>query len=641
MPKSWFSPGRHKRPNWLISASILALCISLASGSKTAGASVVAEDVCAYWEYRHWSCKVDGDDAEVHLRRKLVVQDARGDSYAHDVFADAPFRELKEVRITVSDDQGNMVRELSRDDLDKHCGFGAQYQVYSDICFYEYRPGVPQYPYSVEYEVEQKLKSLFFLDGTQVSTSIPVVAAVCSLRFEPETPIRFRTYGLGEVTPVDTTMDERILVWEFNSLNGIDSDTLDTFRASKAGQLAVMVDEFEFADAELKEGTWSGLGEWYAAVVADRCDEEIEPEELSETALTSRDRLRLIYDMTRDENRYVSVTIGESGWRPRKASDVVKTRYGDCKDLTTLLVSRLRSVGVEAHPCLILTRGDGYVDPGFPSAGFNHAIALAVIGNDTTWMDPTCSTCPLGELPWYDQYTHALIACDSVSKLVPTPEFPASDNLYLRKSILSVDKDLQLSLTAEIELTGQRAVWYRSSLQDMDHNEIKQSAIDMLSGGAVKWEVSQASFSNVEDLYSPLQLGIEARCERPARVIGNTAYIEACPFGLDPGLSDGDLSDRTGPIRLRSPWAELDSIEVRLDSALRYDSISLPAPIVDSCDFACSKLSSEMASRRVELHSEVSFFDQQIESSGFDRLKEFERALSSSNRGLIKIYLKD
>lgn len=639
MPKSWFSVILVRPPNRLIAGLLASLILVLPASDRSVSA-VIDEDACAYWEYRHWSCEVDGDKAKVNTRRKLVVRDARGDSHAWDVFAEDKFRKLKEVRITVRSSNGEVLRKLSHDDLEKHCGFGSEYQVYSDICFYEYRPSVPQYPYSVEYEIERELKSAFFLGGTRVATSAPVLVASCSLRCDPDTPLRFKTYGLKAANQVDTVDKDRILVWEFENLNGIDSDTLDAVAASLGGELSVMVDKYKFAGEELREGSWAGLGEWYARVVGDRCDENMDLEDLPDSASAPIDRLRLIYDTTRDQNRYVSVTMGESGWRPRKASDVAKTRYGDCKDLTTLLVSRLRGVGIEAHPCLILTRGEGYLDPEFPSTDFNHVIALALLDNDTIWMDPTCSSCPLGEIPWSDQYTKALIASDSNSQLVPTPESGAPDNLHLRRSELVIGSDRHLSVKAEITLVGQPAISYRSSLATMNRSDVMQMAARMLSGGAARWKVVRAEFSNVEDLYLPLELTIEAESAKPVRVIDGTAYIESCVFDLDPDVTDGDFSERTRPIRLRYPWLEIDSVWLSIDSTLPYDSIVSPVTLSDSCSVSYSQVTSGWEADQLTVQSVVSYFGQVIESMHFERLRNFEGGLASSSRGLVKLYLK-
>ncbi len=639
MPRNWFSDLLNDSAGSILTGSAAGFLLLTAVLIGPAAWSGADGEECAHWEYRHWTCKIDGDHARSTSRQKLVVQNARGDFQAAASFSENKFVKLKKIRITVRDGFGKVVRELSRKDLDKHCGFGASYEVYSDICSYEYTPAMPKYPYSVEYEVEHEFKSLFFLNGTQVATDIPVATATCSLRCPPQTSLHFKTYGLAPPEPTDIINRDRVLAWTFEGLDAIDDDTLSALQVSHAGELAIMVNEFKFADAELSRGTWAGLGEWFSQVVDERCDEIRDPAFFSDSAADASDRLRKIYDRTREDNRYVSITIGVSGWRPRKASHVAETRYGDCKDLSTLLISQLRSAGIEAHPALIRTRGEGYVDPDFPSTGFNHVIATAFIGGDTIWMDPTCNVCPLGVIPWGDQFTHALIASGPNSRLVPTPISNAPDNLRLRKTELSLNPDLHLSLKTEISLRGSSATNLRSTLSSLDRSDITMLAAELLSERGVEWGVRKAAFTNTDDAYLPLIFAIEAQSVKPVRVIGKTAYIEAGLFDVDPDLTDEDLSGRTRPIRLRYPWQEMDSVRIHIDPEIGIDSIVTPPDQFDSCSFAFSRITAAPTPGEITLVSLVSFHAREIPAAEFDNLNAFEDRLSSRSRDLVKLYL--
>lgn len=52
------------------------------------------------------------------------------------------------------------------------------------------------------------------------------------------------------------------------------------------------------------------------------------------------------------EIRYYSVSLGESSHRPHAPAEVLRNRYGDCKDKSFLLMRMLQSLGLQARPVL-------------------------------------------------------------------------------------------------------------------------------------------------------------------------------------------------------------------------------------------------------------------------------------------------
>jgi len=406
--------------------------------------------------------------------------------------------------------------------------------------------------------------------------------------------------------------------------------------------LSIAVDKFEFAGAKFIGGGWEGLATWYDKVTDDRYNKPLDSDDKTGfEAIGLRDRVRQVYDRTRGEYRYVSISVGVGGWRPRKASEVAKSRYGDCKDLATLLVSQLRSIGIDAAPALILTRDKGYLDVDFLTTGFNHVIAAAFVGSDTLWMDPTCSHCPLGVLPWTDQYTNALIVRESQSGLVNTPKSTADDNSRIRRSRLTLGSDMHLRIQADIELSGYPAVRLRGQIPHLSRAEKRELAANMFKGGTAIWQIETCGFQNEEDDSKPLMLNIEGQAKKPVRVLKNAAYINACVLYVDAGYADEDLSSRTRPIRLQYPWMIVDSVWFEIDSTSAYDSIRIFDDHSDASSFAYSTVTSLTDSGTVLVVSDLTFFEHEIRAEEFGRLREFENTLSNRSRSLIKVFLKN
>jgi transglutaminase-like putative cysteine protease len=66
-----------------------------------------------------------------------------------------------------------------------------------------------------------------------------------------------------------------------------------------------------------------------------------------------RDQADAIYQWVSRNIRYVAVFLGFGGVVPHTAQDVMKARYGDCKDHTTLLQALLAAKGIKSDPVLV------------------------------------------------------------------------------------------------------------------------------------------------------------------------------------------------------------------------------------------------------------------------------------------------
>ena len=94
--------------------------------------------------------------------------------------------------------------------------------------------------------------------------------------------------------------------------------------------------------------------------------------------------------------RYVAIEIGVGGYVPNRAADVLRNRYGDCKDKATLMNALLAVKGI-ASEVVLINSGNSYSLPQRPRLGaFNHAILYVPEFN--TYTDPTAATAAFGVL---------------------------------------------------------------------------------------------------------------------------------------------------------------------------------------------------------------------------------------------------
>jgi len=105
----------------------------------------------------------------------------------------------------------------------------------------------------------------------------------------------------------------------------------------------------------------------------------------AELVLRVEKALRLV----QDEFRYLSVELEVGGHLPAPPGIVARRRFGDCKDLSFVLVHLLKLLGVPARPVLVNTRLRKTIAQMLPAALFNHAVVEYRLRGETRWVDAT------------------------------------------------------------------------------------------------------------------------------------------------------------------------------------------------------------------------------------------------------------
>jgi len=150
--------------------------------------------------------------------------------------------------------------------------------------------------------------------------------------------------------------------------------------------------------------TWETVSQWYA----DLAQGQAQPvplvidaaKEITAGCETPESKISTVYDFVSSQITYEYVPLLQSALVPRPAGEVLISRFGDCKDKSTLMVAMLQAVGI--NDCSIgLTSAWGDSSSQFlPSPRFNHAIVCRRTpdGKDT-WYDPTVTGGVAGQIP--------------------------------------------------------------------------------------------------------------------------------------------------------------------------------------------------------------------------------------------------
>jgi hypothetical protein len=155
--------------------------------------------------------------------------------------------------------------------------------------------------------------------------------------------------------------------------------------------------------------------------------------------ITELDKAKSIYQWVQQNIRYVAFENGVEGFRPRQAADVCNKRYGDCKDMSSIITQMLRIAGIKAYYTWIGTRDIpyDYTDIPLPIVD-NHMISTANINGQWLFLDGTDPHATFGVPPSDIQDKQALIAVnENEYKILRVPVIAAENNTMLDSTFIS------------------------------------------------------------------------------------------------------------------------------------------------------------------------------------------------------------
>jgi hypothetical protein len=132
---------------------------------------------------------------------------------------------------------------------------------------------------------------------------------------------------------------------------------------------------------------------------------------LTNGIVSNKEKVRKIYTWVQENIKYVAFEDGDNGFVPREAGLVMKRKFGDCKDKTSLLVTMLKSQGLNASYTWIGTRDIPYRFCDLATGlNFNHMIAVWWDdSNNPVILDGTAHHLAPGDIPSFIQGKECLI----------------------------------------------------------------------------------------------------------------------------------------------------------------------------------------------------------------------------------------
>jgi hypothetical protein len=403
--------------------------------------------------------------------------------------------------------------------------------------------------------------------------------------------------------------------------------------------------------------SWRMLGDmlWYD-ILKERLksDQFLEHQALEIVGGSTDDleKIAKIYEYLRSNVRYVAVEIGEGRFIPHNPAEVLKKKYGDCKDKAILFIALLKAIGIEAYPVLTLTRGSGTVIEHLISGGqFNHMV-IAIPGRhfseienynkfvvrvkglfdgdkEYIVLDPTSSAVPFPQLPWYLEDTKALLIKEDESTLISIASSLAEDNETIYTTDVSIQDNESVICSTTVIRKGQEANKLRDMLlylSDADQKEFLEHTLAVACPGAT---IEDISISQLTDIEKPLLIHYHYTIPHYVHSVESFRAFSPCILHLSM-VDELTRKEREHPLWFDFCATHTDVINIRIPAG--YSVKSIPEMVSTSSAFAHFSCSCKEEDRLLVLERRLTIHETEIPTYQYNEVGQLFETISTSER---------
>ncbi|RCS21638.1 DUF3857 domain-containing protein [Phyllobacterium salinisoli] len=214
---------------------------------------------------------------------------------------------------------------------------------------------------------------------------------------------------------------------------------------------------------------WNTIAQAYRSRADDKV--AITPEiqaladELTKGVSDRREQTKRIYNWVRGNVRYVALYLAQGSYVPHTSADILRNRYGDCKDHVVLLEALLRAKGIESHGALLATGNLFNLTSEATPSYFDHIITY--VPEFDLYLDSTARYLPFGvKGSWLG--AKPVLHVNGVAGIRTTPAISANDNELATTTIATINSDGSIQGNINEISTGGISIGRRYGIASVD-----------------------------------------------------------------------------------------------------------------------------------------------------------------------------
>ncbi|MFD2512346.1 tetratricopeptide repeat protein [Pontibacter locisalis] len=378
---------------------------------------------------------------------------------------------------------------------------------------------------------------------------------------------------------------------------------------------------------------WNYVANWYSDLASAKAKGDYEVKEVvaelfkDKAGLSPEEKVKAIYDYIITNITYSSVSFRQSGLVPQKASVVLNTRMGDCKDVSTLFVAMCNEVGIKANLVLVNTRDNGLNDMELPSIEFNHCIARVDLAGKTHYLELTSNFLPFGSL-YSDMLNSRILEISETSN--PSlqlgylnPQVRKANNISRDTKIKVEGKSLVIS--EENTNTASIAAYLKSRYRHLSSKEREKEILDGIKTIYPNVAMSKLVFTGLDGTEDTVTSSIEYTIDNVITEVGGMSLF-ALPWSSKASASDYVLNtdERSFPIDLsQNVYTDKDREVITIVLPANKKLVEVPKTVTYSCEYADYTLSCKLNGQTLQFVRELKYKQDVIPAKGVKAFGDF------------------
>jgi hypothetical protein len=442
----------------------------------------------------------DLDNTIYHVKEVITILNKNGDDQAHIELYHNSTTAIKSIKGIIYNSSGIQISKFSESNFEDAATTDG-FSLFEDMRVKHYEPSVTDYPYTIEYEYELKLKQSLDLPGWEPNPGTGIAVEKSSFTFscKPDFNIRYKEMNMPSAVNIASSKDGlKTYTWVVNNLKAVKDEPFKPNQQSYMSMVKIAPNKFQYEDIDGSFTNWNELGKWiYNSLLKNRqfvsAETAAQVKEMTADITDPKLKAKKIYEYMQGKTRYVSVQIGIGGFQPFPASDVDKVSYGDCKALVNYTQALLKVVGIDSYYCVVEAnprRKISFLSDFASMDQGNHIILCLPFKNDTTWCDCTSQTIPFGYIGDFTDDRTVLACTPDGGKLMHTPKYPTEGNLQKRKASFSISETG--------DMTGNMTTVFKGTQYDNRDFEIEESPVERLKSMQNVYPLNNMSIEKLE-----------------------------------------------------------------------------------------------------------------------------------------------
>ena len=397
-----------------------------------------------------------------------------------------------------------------------------------------------------------------YLSSHYFSSFMPVEASELSVSCPPNVNIAYKLMNCDSLK-IDFTRkqvgNKIVYQWKANKIPKLNVDDDAPAVPYYAAHMFIYITDYTVNGMKVKVlSDMSDLFSWYQGLVS-QINKETSPglkalvDSLTTNTNGELDKVKKIYYWVQDHIKYIAFEAGRGGFVPRDADVVFTKRYGDCKDMASIINKMLQVAGIQSYLTWIGTRHLPYRYDDLPlPAVDNHMIVTYKYKGRYYYLDATPGRHPFDYPSYVIQGKEALIDLNDKYEVADVPEVDPALNLQAD--------------TIKIKLDGKKIVgsgisYFRGySRVDMYNNIAQKNKNDLaifLKGyfqkGNNKFLIDNFNVKNLEERDKDLVISYNFNLGDYATVVGNEVFLN---MNMDKIETGDDIKDtKTTPLEIK------------------------------------------------------------------------------------------